>query len=81
MKIGTRPLSGIVYRVTTNLPGWKEKRSRSVVGLLKDVNNMASWNRTLQVKGLSINGNLKFTISVCISARFRILKYVFVVPT
>ena len=26
-------------------------------------------------KGLSINGNLKFTMSVCISARFRILKY------
>ena len=42
---GTRRSSGIVYRVTATLPGSKE----NVVALLKDVNNMASWNRTLQV--------------------------------
>ena len=42
---GGRRSSGIVYRVTATLPGSKE----NVVALLKDVNNMASWNRTLQV--------------------------------
>ena len=40
-----RKSSGIVYRVTATLPGPKEK----VVALLRDVNNIASWNRTLQV--------------------------------
>ena len=42
---GTRRSSGIVYRVTATLPASKE----NVVALLKDVNNIASWNRTLQV--------------------------------
>lgn len=40
-----RKSSGIVYRVTATLPSPKEK----VVALLRDVNNIASWNRTLQV--------------------------------
>ena len=40
-----RKSSGIVYRVTATVPGPKEK----VVALLRDVNNIASWNRTLQV--------------------------------
>ena len=40
-----RRSSGMVYRVTATLPGSKD----NVAAILRDVNNMASWNRTLQV--------------------------------
>ena len=50
---------------------WKEKRSSSLEGCQQH----GFMEQNFAGKGLSINGNLKFTKSVCISARFRILKY------
>ncbi len=40
-----RKSSGKVFRVTATLPGPVEK----VAALIRDVNSVASWNRTLQV--------------------------------
>ena len=71
MNIGTKRLSEFVYRVTTNLPGWKEKHSRSLEGCQQH----GFMEQNFAGKGLSINGNLKFTMLFCISVRLRILKY------